>query len=174
MKLTIEKRLLILPLPFLGDISLQLRTKLRKSFKNILNCCKVQIIFKSQRRLSSQFRFKEPLPYDLISKVVYKYICGRCNSSYYSETGRHLRVRSGKHIGLSPLTFKTCKPSKGSAVRDHMLFCDNDPSFEKFFVLAKTSYKFSLEIKENFLIKRDTPNLNRNTASVEFFLFDSR
>ena len=33
-KLTVEKRLLILPLPFLGDISLQLRTKLRKSFKN--------------------------------------------------------------------------------------------------------------------------------------------
>ena len=34
-KLTVEKRLLILPLPCLGDISLQLRTKLRKSFKNI-------------------------------------------------------------------------------------------------------------------------------------------
>ena len=43
----------------------------RKSFKNILNCCKVQIVFKSQRRLSSQFHFKEPLPYDLMSKVVY-------------------------------------------------------------------------------------------------------
>ena len=52
-KLTVEKHLLILPLPFLGDISLQLRTELRKSFKNILNCCKVQIVFKSQRRFSS-------------------------------------------------------------------------------------------------------------------------
>ena len=29
-KLTVEKRLLILPLPFLGDIFLQLRTRLRK------------------------------------------------------------------------------------------------------------------------------------------------
>ena len=36
-KLTVEKRLLILPLPFLGDISLQVRTKLRKYFKNILS-----------------------------------------------------------------------------------------------------------------------------------------
>ena len=34
-KLTVEKCLLILPLPFLGDIFLQLRTKLRKSFENI-------------------------------------------------------------------------------------------------------------------------------------------
>ena len=92
-KLTVEKCLLILPLPFLGDISLKLRTKLRKSFKNILNCCKVQIVFKSQRRLSSQFRLKEPLPYDLMSKVVYKYTCGRFNSFYPGETDRHLRVR---------------------------------------------------------------------------------
>ena len=109
-KLTVEKHLLILPLPFLGDISLQLKTKLRKSFKNILNCCKVQIVFKSQSRLSNQFRFKEPLPHDLISKVLYKYRCGRCNSSYYGEPNRHLRVRVGEHIGLSPLTFKKCKP----------------------------------------------------------------
>ena len=78
-----------------------------------MNCCKVQIVFKSQRRLSSQFRFKEPLPYDLMSKVVYKYACGRCNSSYYSETDRHLRVTAGEHIGLSCLTFKKCKPFKG-------------------------------------------------------------
>ena len=110
-KFTVEKRLFILPLPFLGDISLRLKTKLRKSFKNILNCCKVQIVFKSQKILSSQFRFKESLLYDLMSKVVYKYTRGRCNFPYYGETDRHLRVRAGEHIGLSPLTFKNCKPS---------------------------------------------------------------
>ena len=139
-----------------------------------MNCCKVQIVFKSQRIFSSKFRFKEPLPYDLMSKVVYKYTCGRCNSSYYGETDRHLRVRAGEHIGLSPLTFKKRKPSKESAVRDHLLFYDNDPSFEGFSVIAKASSKFALEIKESLLIKRDTPNLNRNTASVELLLFDSR
>ena len=60
---------------------------------------------------------------------------------------RHLSVRAGEHIGLSPLTFKKCKPSKESAVCDHLLFCDNDPSFDEFSVLAKASSKFSLEIK---------------------------
>ena len=93
---------------------MQFRTKQRKSLKNILNCY-VQIVFKSQRRLSSQFRFKEPLPYDLMSKVVYKYTCGRCNSSYYGETERHLRVGATEDIGLSRLTFKKCEPSKESA-----------------------------------------------------------
>ena len=94
-KLTVEKRLLILPLPFLGNISLELRTKLRKTFKNILSCCKAQIVFKSQRRLSNQFRFKEPLPYDLMSKVAYKYTCGRCNSSYYDSQYSKILHASG-------------------------------------------------------------------------------
>ena len=101
-------------------------------------------------------------------------MCGRCNFSYYGEMDKHLRVRAGEHIGLSCLTFKKYRPSKESTVHDHLLFCDNDPSFEEFSVLAKASSKFSLEIKEILLIKRDTPNLNRNTASVELLLFDSR
>ena len=45
----------ILLLPYLGDISLQTRTTLRKSFKGILNCCKLQIAFKSQRKLANVF-----------------------------------------------------------------------------------------------------------------------
>ena len=101
-------------------------------------------------------------------------MCGRCNSFYYGETDRHHKVIAGEHIGLSPLTFKKCKPSKEIAVHEHLLFCDNDPSFEEFSVLAQASSKFSLEIKESLLIKIDTPNLNRNTASVELLLFDSR
>ena len=42
----------------------------------------------------------------LVSGEVYKYTCGRCNSSYFGETDRHLKVRSGEDIGISPLTYK--------------------------------------------------------------------
>ena len=45
---TIEKKSLALVLPYLGSISLQTRTKLKKSLKNILNCCKLQIVFKTK------------------------------------------------------------------------------------------------------------------------------
>ena len=97
---TVEKKTLILSLPYLGDVSLQTRTKLRKSFKGILNCCKLQIVFKSQRKLVNVFRFKDRLPFELVSGVVYKYTCGRCNSSYYGETDRLLKVRSRKRIDI--------------------------------------------------------------------------
>ena len=43
----VEKRSLRLFLPYLETISLQTRTKLQKSIKVVLNCCKLQIILKS-------------------------------------------------------------------------------------------------------------------------------
>ena len=69
---TVEKKTLILSLPYLGDVSLQ-TTKLRRSFKGILNCCKLQIVFKSQRKLAHVFGLKDRLPFDLVSGVVYRY-----------------------------------------------------------------------------------------------------
>ena len=137
-----------------------------------MNSCKLQIVFKSQRKLSNVFHFKDRLPFDLVSGVVYKYTCGRCNSTCYGETGRHVKVRSGEHIGASPLTFKKTKPSKEIAIRDHLLYCNNIPSFEEFTILANGN-KFVLEIKESLLIKRYRPILNKNISSAKLFLFDN-
>ena len=134
---------------------------------------KLQIVFKSQRKLSNVFCFKDRLPSDLVSGVVYKYTCGRCNSTYYGETDRLLKVRSAEHIGISPLTFKKTKPSKESAIRDHLLNCNNIPSFEEFTILTNGNNKFVLEIKESLLIKRDRPILNKNISSAKLFLFDN-
>ena len=71
--------------------------------------------------------------------------CGRCNSSYYDETGRHLKVRSGELIGISLLTFKKTKPSKESLIHDHLLQCDNNSSLDEFTILAHGNGKYLLE-----------------------------
>ena len=170
---TAEKNILILSLPYLGNISLQTRTKLKESFKGILNCCKLQIVFKSQRKLASGFRFKDRLPYDLMSGVVYEYMCESCKSSHYGETDRQLKVRCGEHIGISPLSSNKIKPSKESAIRDHLLICNNVPTFDKFSILAHGNSRFVLEIKESLLIKQDKPVLNKNISSARLFLFDN-
>ena len=79
---TAEKKPLVLVLPYLGPISLQTKTTLKKSLKNILNCCKMQIVFKNKTRLGNNFHFKDQIPKDLTSDVVYKFQCGLCNESY--------------------------------------------------------------------------------------------
>ena len=43
---TVEKKRLLLVLPYLGIISLQTRTKLQQALKSVLSCCKLEIVFK--------------------------------------------------------------------------------------------------------------------------------
>ena len=45
---TVEKETLFLSLPYLGEISLQTRTKIRKSLKGLLNCGKLEIVLKAK------------------------------------------------------------------------------------------------------------------------------
>ena len=149
--LTVEKKSLVLVLPYLGSISLQTTTKLKKSSKNILNCCKLQIVFKNKTRLGNNFHFKDQIPKDLTSGVVYKFQCGLCNESYYGECMRHLNVRIGEHIGISPLTRKQVKP-KNSSVADHLLLCNHSASYDDFSILTRENKTFLLELKEILLI----------------------
>ena len=113
-------------------------------------------------KLANIFRFKDcfTLRLSVWNGVVYKYTCKRCNSSYYGETVRHLKVRSGEHIGISPLTFRKFKPSRECAIRNHLLNCNNIPSFDEFAIWAYGCHKYILEIKESLLIKRDRPGLS--------------
>ena len=115
---------------------MQTRTKLQQTLKGVLNWWKLEIVFKCQTRLSNSFRFKNPLPKDLISGVVYKFQCGLCNESCYGESIRHLDKKSEEHRGMSPLTGKKVKPSNNSAICDHLIHCNFLPSFDNFSVLA--------------------------------------
>ena len=59
---TVEKKRLLLDLPYLGIISLQTRTKLQQALKCVLNYFKLEIAFKCQTRLSNSVRYKDTIP----------------------------------------------------------------------------------------------------------------
>ena len=147
-------------------------TKLQKSIKGVLNCCKLHAIFKNQNKLCNNFWLKDPVPKILTSGVVYKFQCGLCNESYHRECVRHLSVRSGEHIGISPLTNKRVQPRKDSAVCHHLLTSNSSPTFEDFSVLCQENKKYLLELKESLLIMNDRPSMNRNIRSVSLYRFE--
>ena len=147
------------------------RTKLRKSFKGILNCFKLQIVFKNENKLAKAFCLKYRIPKELTPGVVYKFECGLCNESYYCEYVRLLNVRIGEHIVISPLIKKKVKP-KCSAVSDHLLLCNHSPSLQIFSVLRKENKNTLLELKESLLRTRDKPSLNKNIRSPPLYQFD--
>ena len=53
--------------------------------------------------------------------------------------------------------------SKSSAVRDHVLICNNIVSFEDFSVLANGTNEFRIKLQESLLIHRDGPQLNKTS-----------
>ena len=71
--LTVEKKSLVLVLPYLGSISIQTRTKLKKSNWPFFIVVKSQIVFKNKTRLDNNFHFKDRIPKDLTSGVIYKF-----------------------------------------------------------------------------------------------------
>ena len=60
--LTVEKKSFVLVLPYLGSISLQTRTKLKRSLKIIL----LQMVFKRKPILGNNVHFKDRIPKILI------------------------------------------------------------------------------------------------------------
>ena len=80
--LTAEKKDLVIVLSFLCKLSLDLRTRLKNSISKNLLFRKIRVIFKSSRRISNFFQFKDKMPYCLRSNVICKCLCSRCNATY--------------------------------------------------------------------------------------------
>ena len=92
--MSVSKKELKICLPFLGKESLRLRSHLLKFSKIYLpGYCKLQIIFSSKNRLGDHFRFKDKIPLECRSFILYKFLCNKCNLVYYGKTFRHYQVR---------------------------------------------------------------------------------
>ena len=53
-----------------------------------------------------------------------------------------------------------------------MLFCDHIVSIDDFKILTTSDSDFHIKVKENLLISRDEPILNKNKTSLPLYLFD--
>ena len=153
-------------------ISIELKVKLRKTFKQLLPGCDLRVIFKVSLRMKNYFNFKDKIKRELRSLLVYNFNCNSCNAEYIGKTKRHYKTRTSEHIGVSPLTGKYVKNNcQTSAVHDHMLFCKRDVCPEEFLILANSSCNFKFEIQESILIKLLEATLNKNISSVALHFF---
>ena len=146
-KLTDEKKNFVIVLPFLGKLSLDLRTRLKNSISENLPFCKIRVIFKCSTRISNFFQFKNKMPYCLRSSVVYKFSWDRYNATFYGETCLPLNVKVDEHSGVS---YITGKKSKSTAVKNHMHFCDHIVSIDDFKISATSDSDSMLRSKKVF------------------------
>ena len=171
---TVEKRTETVVLPYLGRLSLEIRKRLRKYVNKHITCCKLVVIFRSQRRLKTLFRFKDTIPRALQSYVLYRYTCGTCNCSYIGKTDRHCHIRWCEHLKITPTRGRPSKnKSEPTAIRQHSLDSQHPASLDDFEIIGREQSRndFKLKIKESLLIKKYRPKLNENVQSIPLLLF---
>lgn len=118
----VERKSSPLVLPYLEIIYLRARTKLGRVIKGCCSC-KLQIAFNCQTTLSNFYLIKRHYNRISISGNGSKFQCGLCIESCYDKSMRQLDIRSGEHIGMSPLFGRKVKPVNGSAIFDHLFLC---------------------------------------------------
>ena len=172
---TVPKKVINITLPFMGTDSLKIRSSLSKIAKSYFNCCKIQVMFKSSNRLGSYFRFKDKVPLNARSFVLYKFKCSRCNSAYVGKTKRHYLVRMFEHLGISLTTGNKYRfnpnNNNNTAVLNH-INCNNcEASLDNFRIIGSARNDYTLCLKESLIIQLYKFDLNKNVKSMPLFLF---
>ena len=156
--LTVPKEIIYFCLSFTGIHSSQIRTQISRlcNAADSVTYLDIRFVFRSLRRISSFFPFKDKVPKYLRTSVVYLLKCRCCCVSYVNQTTRHLRTSISEHLGISPITGRhSTNPAMAT-----ILVSYND------FQLSSCSDLFELMIHEGLVNKYILPNLNVQNSSV--------
>ena len=69
-------------LPFYGPESYKMRNSLILCLKNSFNHVNFRIVLSNPYKIGSFFKFKDKIPSDVQSRVIYEYKCSSCNARY--------------------------------------------------------------------------------------------
>ena len=149
-------------LPYIGEYSKVCAKKLKKLCKTF---CKedtdIKLVF-TAFKLARMFSTKDPVPKNLLSSVIYKFVCAGCESSYIGQTGRHISTRIKEHLSTD----------KKSHVFKHLAKnanCKTSTSDSCFSILDRASTEYERKVKEGLYIGWEKPELNRQ----KFHLFST-
>ena len=167
---TVPRKELSVCLPFLGKQSLELKNKLSRFASKYFPTCRIKVIFKCDKRLKSFLRFKDRVPLNVRSHLLYRYTCDGCNAIYIGKTRRHYLVRVFEHLGISIRTHKkfTYNPQNGnnSAILNHVNCKKCVGKEENFQIIGSASNDYHLCLKESLLIQKCKPRINTSEKSV--------
>ena len=170
-KITVNRAIVYFPITFMGKSSFSLKNKLTRLMKEFYPQLNTRVIFRSKQVMKNLFKFKDAIPPELRSSVVYKYQCGFCSASYIGKSKRQYRVRIFEHLGRSIRTNRQLSTPSFSSIRQHSESCDHPINSDSFSIIASRSNTMELCVTETLLSIRDKPSLCSNERSVELLCF---
>ena len=111
----------------------------------------IKLVFTSFK-IKNYFSFKDPIPDDLKSFLVYKFSCASCSSSYIGEICNYFKTKIEEHIKNNKCHIFKHLDSTATCVDSYNSLC--------FKIIDKANSKFDLKIKEALHINCRKPNLN--------------
>ena len=153
-------------LPYMGKPSFEIKRQLKTIISRFYPHIQIRFIFTSKFTVGSLFRFKNKLPSQLLSSVIYEYKCGQCTSSYIGQTGKQLKIRISQHRGRSFRTDQLLTSPEFSNVRNHA-HENNHPIRDCNFKILDTCNSFDLRLLESIYIHKKKPSLNDQNSSTE-------
>ncbi len=152
-------------LPFVGKMSLDVRTRILKLMKTVYPQVKCRIVFRTVRRISNCLQYKDRHSLSMSSGIVYSFLCGTCNGTYVGKTCRHFHTRVSEHKGVSDRTgvIRKIAESSMTAIHKHKtdnVKCPHSVTFGDFAVLGRADNDYLLKLKEALFINRDKPSIN--------------
>ena len=109
------------------------------------------------------FSVKDPVPLDLRSRIVFKFLCAGCNACYIGETSRHLPTRVREHLSRdrNSHVYKHLQPSQACCcLANKNCFC----------IVDCAPNKLRLMLKEAMYIKWENPTLNKQLKHADLTL----
>ena len=168
---TVPRKLIYFSISYTGKHSLNLRNKLSKLLRQFYPQCLIRVIFKPEMTIHNLFRYKDMLPKDLASSVVYQYSCDSCKATYIGKTKRHLKTRIHEHKGRSVRTGKVVTTPLHSAIRDHSHEADHPIKDDNFSIIASSDSDMELLILESICQSVERPTLGGCESSTPLLCF---
>ena len=170
---TVKKLAMYVKFPFLNNrccevIKKELSWILTLKFPHI----DFKFLFVNNTSIQSLLSHKERLPMDLMSGLIYCYLCDVCDATYVGQTKRCLRTRVSDHFGRSARTGNLLARPSQSAIRDHVEVCGSSRSVSNFKVLRTFGNNILLRIFESIEILTRNPSLNQDGSSYPLLLKD--
>ena len=124
----VSKRVIYFSMPFTGKHCVQIPSQLTK-FLSYFPEVELWVIFKSNKHLSSFFRFKDSIP-KLMRLHVYQYLCQCCGALYIGHTC------ISEHLGILPLTGKKRSYTSLSSILSHIKASHHTISANDFSIIS--------------------------------------
>jgi hypothetical protein len=127
---------------------------------------KLHIVLVNSFKISSFFTYKDMLPVNMRSSLVYQFRCAQCASAYVGMTSRYLYSRVAEHKGRSCKSGQLLSRPPHTSMRTHAEQCGVLVSDSDLRVLASTSGTSDLRILKSLYIFELRPSLNSAVAPI--------